>query len=143
MRNLSLGKPNELRSELRIGVDGVEATRSGLNQDMKKPILQGEILSCRIITAALMALGSISACASTIFTNNASIGFTNTAYEGMDIVISTCTVTMDGTHGFNSLHVAAGGVLTHSFAPSGVLYNLLPITNESQGTHRHRSVGSR
>ena len=85
----------------------------------------------RALTAGLIALACLPALATT-FTNNAAIGVGDTNYDGTDIVVTNCTLTVDGPHAFSSLRVAAGGVLTHSFYPSGVISNLLFITNESQ-----------
>jgi hypothetical protein len=48
------------------------------------------------------------------FSSDTLIAPTNTAYDGEDIVITNCTVTIDGPHGFLSLHVLSGGTLTHS-----------------------------
>ena len=66
------------------------------------------------------------------FTNNANIGPANTNYEGLDITVSNCTLVVDGSHAFNSLHITAGGVLTHSFATNGAVSNLYYLTNEAQ-----------
>src|ERR1039458_8906162 len=38
-----------------------------------------------------------------VITNNTALNPINTSYDGADLVISNCTVTMDGTHSFNSL----------------------------------------
>jgi len=50
----------------------------------------------------------------------------------MDIVVTNCTLTVDGSHTFSSMHVAAAGVLTHSQAQSGLINSLINITNEPQ-----------
>ncbi len=85
----------------------------------------------RALTAGVIALACVPAFA-TVFTNNTSIGVGNTNYDGTAIVVTNCTLTVDGPHAFSSVLVAAGGVLTHSFSPSGTVSNLLFITNESQ-----------
>ena len=85
----------------------------------------------RALTAGLIALACVPAFATT-FTNNTSIGVGNTNYDGTAIVVTNCTLTVDGPHAFSSVLVAAGGVLTHSFYPGGTISNLLFITNESQ-----------
>ena len=66
-----------------------------------------------------------------IFTNNSSISFQDTNYDGADIVVTNCTVTVDGAHAFASLRVLNGGVLTHSFSANGLLANDSIVTNES------------
>ena len=68
----------------------------------------------------------------TTFTNDMTINANDTSYEGADIIVTNCTVTVDGPHAFSSLLVAAGGVLTHSFLPDVVISNLLSVVDESQ-----------
>lgn len=65
-------------------------------------------------------------------TTNTFIGALDTSFDGADLVISNCTVTMDGSHAFNSLLITNGGVLTHSFFPSGIGTIAFSVTNESQ-----------
>jgi hypothetical protein len=67
-----------------------------------------------------------------VFFNNTNISPVNTSYDGQDIVVSNCTVTVDGAHGFASLMVTANGVLAHSFSPNGVLTTSVNVTNEQQ-----------
>ena len=61
--------------------------------------------------------------ASTVFTSPVVISETNTTYDGRDIAIQGTTVTIDGPHSFNSLHLFGGAVLTHS-------------ANDSTATHK-------
>ena len=68
----------------------------------------------------------------TTFTNDTTINANDTNYEGADIIVTNCTVTVDGPHAFSSLLVAGGGVLTHSYSPNGVISNLLSVVDESQ-----------
>ena len=68
----------------------------------------------------------------TTFTNDTTIDANDTNYEGADIIVTNCTVTVDGPHAFSSLLVAGGGVLTHSYSPNGVISNLLSVVDESQ-----------
>jgi hypothetical protein len=85
----------------------------------------------RALGIAIVVLACVPAFATT-FTTNTGIGVGNTNYDGTDIVVTNCTLTVDGAHSFSSIHVEAGGALTHSFFPSGTVSNLLFITNESQ-----------
>jgi hypothetical protein len=78
------------------------------------------ILACCLTTSAVT------------FTTDTAISFSNTNYDGLDIVITNCTLTVDGAHDFASLQVLNGGKLTHSFAPNGLLENLRTITDEPQ-----------
>lgn len=69
-----------------------------------------------IILAASLALCPTGALA-VIFTSNTTISAGNTTYEGQEIVINGCTVTVNGTHAFDRLTVTNAGTLTHS--PAG------------------------
>src|ERR1035441_3683991 len=66
------------------------------------------------------------------FTNDSAMGFNNTNYDGADIVVTNCTLTVDGPHSFASLQVLNGANLTHTFAQDGVLYDWRTVTNEPQ-----------
>jgi hypothetical protein len=52
----------------------------------------------------------------------------NTTYDGQDIVVSGCTLTVDGPHAFASLLVTNSGAVTHSTAPNGETNNLVDIS---------------
>ena len=82
------------------------------------------------IVVLIFLLGTASSHA-VVFTNNTSIGALDASYDGADIVISNCTVTLDGAHGFNSVLVANGGVLTHTFYPNGSTTFLVGVGNEA------------
>ena len=61
---------------------------------------------------------------SVVFTTDSAISASDTTYDGQDVVIHGCTVTIDGTHTFNSLLIERGesnqpGVLTHGTVISG------------------------
>src|SRR5580698_3106943 len=47
-----------------------------------------------------------------VFTEDTEIGPLDTNYDGQDIVILDCTVTVDGPHKFSSLVLAANAILT-------------------------------
>lgn len=64
------------------------------------------------------------------FTTNTVIGPFDTVFDGADILISNCTVTVDGAHAFNSLLITNGGVLTHSFFTNGSNAFVFGVTNE-------------
>ena len=66
------------------------------------------------------------------FTNDTLISSYNTNYDGMDVAVTNCTLTVDGVHSFASLQVLNGGNLTHTFVPGGTIYNWLAVTNEPQ-----------
>jgi hypothetical protein len=52
------------------------------------------------------------------FNTNTSIATGNTLYDGQDIVVDACALTVDGQHAFKSLRVTNGGIVTHS--PSSI-----------------------
>src|SRR5437588_12399763 len=60
------------------------------------------------------------------FTNDTYIASGDSTYDSLDIVITNCTVTVDGPHTFTAMHVLSGGNLTHS--PSNSL-NLVVATD--------------
>ena len=52
--------------------------------------------------------------ADTVFDSAITIAEGDATYDGQDILIDGATVTINGQHNFNSVHVIHGGVLTHS-----------------------------
>ena len=68
----------------------------------------------------------------TVFTADTYISPVNTNYDGEDIAISNCTVTIDGPHNFNSLLVSTNGTLTHSPGTNGQVAFTVSVTNEQQ-----------
>src|ERR1700690_3633094 len=66
------------------------------------------------------------------FTTDTVVSFSNTNFDGENIIITNCTLTVDGLHSFASLQVLNGATLTHSFAPNGLLENRRSITNAPQ-----------
>src|SRR5215472_10299392 len=86
--------------------------------------LLGRLAAC-LLSAALPALGIT-------FTNDTLISFDNTNYDGAPIIITNCTVTVDGAHSFASVQVLNGGQLTHSAGTNGVLSDILSVSNEQQ-----------
>ena len=55
------------------------------------------------------------------FTTDTLIAYTNSVFDGQEIVVSNCTVTVDGTHGFLNVRVLSGGVLTHTATTNAVV----------------------
>jgi hypothetical protein len=89
-----------------------------------------KIKSAYPLLLIVMAIAVMIAPASAmVFTENAEIGPLNTNYDGQDIVVLDCTVTVDGPHTFSSLVLAANGILTHSASANGQLPLLLTVTN--------------
>ncbi len=67
-----------------------------------------------------------------LFTSDTFISPGNTNYDGMDIAVTNCTVTVDGPHSFGSLQVLDGGILTHTFDPSGQVVYYRTVANQPQ-----------
>ena len=78
------------------------------------------------ITAALALLATAAHAA--VFTNNTTIAVGNTNYDGQDIVVTNCTLTVNGPHSFTSLLVMSNGVVTHTANPAGTTSNRLDLT---------------
>ena len=53
------------------------------------------------------------------FTTDTLIDCGNTTYDGQDIIVDGCELTVNCAHTFNSLAVINGGVLTHSVGVPG------------------------
>jgi Carboxypeptidase regulatory-like domain len=78
-------------------------------------------------------VGVIPAPAATVtFTNDTAITFFDTNYDGAEVVVSNCTLTLDGSHSFSNFLVAAGGTLTHTFSTGGIVTVLRSFTDEVQ-----------
>ena len=78
--------------------------------------------------AALMLVCASVCSAGVTFTTNTVINAGDTSYDGLDIVVTNCTVTANAAHTFASLQIVGGGVLTHSPAPNGETTNRLDLT---------------
>ena len=78
------------------------------------------------ITAALALLTTTAHAA--VFTTDATIAIGVTNYDGQDIVVSNCTLTVNGPHSFTSLLVTSNGVITHTADPDGTIGNRLDLT---------------
>ena len=64
----------------------------------------------------------------TVFTSNTTIAVGDATYDGQPIVVSNCTLTVNGPHSFASLALTNAAVLTHSPAPNGETNNCLDLT---------------
>lgn len=86
-------------------------------------------LALRVLGLALLA-AQVAIAPAALFTDDTVIPVGDTTYDGQDVVVGNCTVTVDGPHTFANVLVTAGGMLTHSAAPSGAITNLLAVTDE-------------
>ncbi len=81
---------------------------------------------------ALLLFGTVAPCFGVTFTQDTLISYTNFAYDGLDLIVTNCTVTVDGAHGFLGVHILNGGVLTHTATTNTVLgTNSLVVTDEA------------
>ena len=62
------------------------------------------------------------------FTTDTTINSGDAAYDGQDIVVSGCTLTVNGLHSFNSLQIISAGILTHTAAANGQPANKVNLT---------------
>jgi hypothetical protein len=81
----------------------------------------------KLVSVILFALSSAGAPA-VVFTTPMVIGPYDFSFEGQDITISGCVVSINGPHTFASLHVIGGGVLTHLPAALGQTNNRINLT---------------
>lgn len=67
-------------------------------------------------------------------TTNTTLSSGDTTYEGANLIVSNCTLTVNGSHSFEALLLKDGAVLTHSPAPNGETDNRLSLTITSELT---------
>src|SRR6476646_5210195 len=84
------------------------------------------------LSLAIVLAASLPARAVVTFTNDTVINAFDTTYDGADVVVTNCTLTVNGPHAFSNLLVAAGGTLTHTFSTNGLLAISSSFSNEAQ-----------
>src|ERR1041385_2884527 len=89
------------------------------------------IFISRVMCVAALVF-KINTALAVVFTNDTVISLSNFSYDGTDLVVSNCTLTVDGPHAFASLLVGAGGTVTHTFASSGVISETSFVFDEPQ-----------
>ena len=94
--------------------------------------MKNPVFILRLALAGLLFAAFAPRTPAVVFTTSTAIGPLDTNYDGADVVISNCTVTVDGAHTFASLRVAPGGTLTHLFWPNGLSTGLEFTYNEPQ-----------
>ena len=88
----------------------------------------------KLIAIAAILAAQTTAVPATVFTTNITIVAGDSTYDGQDIVVSNCTLTVNGPHSFASLLLTNGAVLTHSQATNGEPDNRLDLTIASDLT---------
>jgi hypothetical protein len=81
---------------------------------------------------AAISLSLAATAPAVVFDTNTVITLVNTNYDGQDIVISNCVVTVDGPRNFASLRVTGGGTLTHSSPANGQITITDTVVSEPQ-----------
>src|SRR5271156_6794950 len=88
-------------------------TQGGPNQPMKTHCNRLHLVVC--VVALLLAR---SAASGAFFATNTTINAGETSYDGQDIIVFDCTLTVNGQHTFSDV-LLIGGTLTHSPATNG------------------------
>jgi len=94
----------------------------------------------QILITALALTQPLAGAKAATFATNAVLSATNNTYEGQAIVVSNCTLTVNGTHSFASLLMTNGAVLTHTAASAGETNNRIQLVISGDMTV---SAGSR
>ncbi len=85
-----------------------------------------------VVSSLACVLAPLRATAGTVtFTTDTLIATTNLTYDGQDVVVQGCTITVNGPHTFHSLALQNAGVLTQSPTSSSQT-NLLQVTVTGQ-----------
>src|ERR1017187_5296254 len=91
--------------------------------------LEIKTMKIKSSTAIIAALAfSTTAAFATVFITDTIIAVSNPLYDDQPIVVSNCTLTVNGPHSFASLQVISNGVVTHTAAPNGEAGNLVSLT---------------
>lgn len=85
----------------------------------------------RFVVFIFTLIHAVTASATT-FTTDTYIGPNDSSSDGQDIIVTNCTLTVDGAHGFNSLQILNGGVLTHSAFTNGPQQFTNSVSDENQ-----------
>ena len=80
---------------------------------------------------ALLFCAQVTSAVAVTFIHDNFISFADGSYDGQDIVVTNCTLTVDGTHTFNSLQLLNGAVLTHSPFPYGSQEFMVSVSDET------------
>jgi hypothetical protein len=86
------------------------------------------VISCAVVFALNGVF--LSASGAVVFTSDTTIHSFDTGYDGADILVNNCTLTVDGPHTFASLEITPGATLTHSFSGGATVEVQRTIVNE-------------
>ena len=88
----------------------------------KRNLIQTCLLGAVLLQAATSGAQPVTISTSTL------IDVGDTTYEGKDIIVTGCTLTVNGSHAFNSLQVISTALVTHSPAAAGQTNNRVNLT---------------
>jgi len=91
---------------------------------MKLTLSRWIALTTTIVASTLTTL------AATI-TSDTTIGFTDLGYEGADVIVTNCTLTVEGSHSFASLQLLNAAKLTQTSSDDGLRYSSVTVSNEA------------
>ncbi|MBI5383453.1 MAG: hypothetical protein HZA90_02060 [Verrucomicrobia bacterium] len=80
-----------------------------------------------LLLLALALILPLASARAALITTNTALSPGDTTYEGAALIVSNCTLTVNGAHSFASLLLTDGAVLTHSPAPAGETNNRLDL----------------
>ncbi|HEY2082853.1 MAG TPA: hypothetical protein VGI88_08705, partial [Verrucomicrobiae bacterium] len=84
----------------------------------------------RLGAIALLFCAQITSAVAVTFIHDSFISFADSSFDDQDIVVTNCTLTVDGPHAFNSVQLLNGGVLTHSPFPYGPQLLTVSVSDE-------------
>src|SRR5262245_18416625 len=87
-------------------------------------------LSRWIALLSSLAASALTTLAATI-TTDTTIGFNDLGYEGADIIVTNCTLTVEGIHTFANLQLLNGAKLTQTSSDNGLRFNSITVSNEA------------
>ncbi|MDH5711536.1 MAG: thrombospondin type 3 repeat-containing protein [Gammaproteobacteria bacterium] len=81
--------------------------------------MRSYLISVRyILIGGIINLATVGTAYSIELIRSVTIGATDTALDGQDLIVNGSTLTIDGSHQFNSIQLINGAVLTHSLSPA-------------------------
>src|SRR5689334_8387899 len=87
----------------------------------------------RFISVAIFLFASFLPCwrnHAAVISSDTFIGVSDFSYDGLDLVVTNCTLTIDGQHIFSNLQILDGGFVTHSPLSNGPVQVTFQVTNE-------------
>jgi hypothetical protein len=85
----------------------------------------------RWIALLSIIVGSTLTASAATFTSDTTISFNDLGYEGVDIIVTNCTLTVEGSHSFASLQLLNGAKLTQTGSDNGLRYSSATVSNEA------------